>query len=291
MRGQRSLSLPLQLAHFASGRSFVLTIGVAVTALLAACSREKPAPRRKLSAAEASNLVRRTPEFRAGILTMRVPRAIAVEPKLGTNMAPRFASTMGREAYTDGELQALVPVLVLMRRDSLLSIHDSPISETYESASSNIFVARGNTQSLVTPEHQRSNRYWRHYLAITPTNEVSEDWIAESGQDEVDESLDATRVLRTPGWRAVLARREVAGIAQITEANDTVTVRYHWKWQPTQLGVPFVSDSAAADPLAAQGVPKISRGMFKDEARFLRAPGGWTRLDSTLVSDPVSSTP
>src|SRR4051812_3515655 len=235
MRDIRFVSERSFPTRWAAARWFSLVLCAAVAG---ACSKEKATPRRTLAESEATSLIRRTPEFRAGILTMRVPRSVAVEPKIGESMAPLFAQAMGRELYTDAELQQLVPVLVLMRHDSLLSIQDSPISETYGSDGG---VARGTVRGILTPEHQRRKRYWRHYIAITPANEVSEDWIADPGTDEVDESLEATRVMRTPGWRAVLARRDVASIASISEANDTVTVRYRWRWQPTQLGAPFVN--------------------------------------------------
>jgi hypothetical protein len=285
---KRSISKRPSATSWAPARwlGFALYTAVALTGV--ACRKEKPTPRRTLTDSEATNLIRRTPEFRAGILTMRVPRSIAVEPKIGESMAPRFAQTLGRELYGDAELQLLVPVLVAMRRDSLLSIHDSPISETYGSASG---PTRGVVQGILTADHQRSQRYWRHYLAVTPANEVNEDWVAESGTDEIDESIEATRLMRTPGWRAVLARREVAAIASVAESNDTVTVRYRWRWQATQLGAPFVNDSATAQPLASTGAPKISRDVFEDVARFLRAPGGWQRLDGTLVGDLTPTTP
>lgn len=256
-------------------RRFVV---LSLVVLLSAC-RDRTPPR-TIGAAEATNMIGGTALF-ARELTVRVPRAIAVEPKFGTAMAPRFASSLGVEGLKDDEIFTVDPAVALLWSAQHVTIEDSPISEHY--AGGRVDISHRSARNRVEAAlHQRANRYWRHYLKVQPVRAEVEDWKTEYGPDEIDERHASARISRTPGWKAVVARPEVVSIDSIAEQPDTVDVRFRWRWKPTPLGEPFAAPDSLVPAVAAGRdtvrAPVLLEREYPGRARFAKTAIGWTHI-------------
>ena len=260
-------------------RSLLAACTCAVVAVCcASCggTKSRVAQQRAPSKSEASTLVVESSAFREEV-SVRVPRAIAIEPKIGEGAAAAFAASLGRDMLAVEALRSVAPGVALMHDASILRVDDSPIPEQYEVDAPVDIGQRANPGSLAIPGHQRKRRYWRHYLRIEPADLGGDAWEAETGNDEVDETSAAARVVRTPGWRAVVARRELVAVDSVRTSGDSLIVVYRWHWVPTEVGTPFMStDTLVADRVGVNNeAPLLTTTEHRDIASFVRTRVGW----------------
>src|SRR5262245_24266629 len=286
-----SFSRPLRarrrrLPAFRAARFVLFVIAVSI----AACGRTQNRISRHLpTKGEAGALVTSASEFQESV-SVRVPRAIAIEPKPGDGAAEAFAESLGRDILVVDALRSLAPAVAAMQDALLLRIDDSPVSDQV-GVDSPVDLNVRAASALATSK--RSHRYWRHYLRIEPVDLRNEDWVSETGGDEVDETTPAAHIVRSPGWRAVLARRELVSVDSVHSAGDTLSIAYRWHWVPSHIGKPFMSrDTLAVDRVAANGsdAPLLSPSAQRATATFGRTADGWAARGARLATS-TNTTP
>ena len=115
---------------------------------------------RVLSKSEASALLLESNAFREEV-SVRVPRAISIEPKIGEGAAAAFATSLGRDILGVEALRSIAPSVAVMHDASLLRVDDSPISEQFDVDVPVDIGERSNVAALAVPGRQRKRRYWR----------------------------------------------------------------------------------------------------------------------------------
>ena len=270
-------------------RALRAVLPVVTAAMLAvSCGRPKAAARPLPPLSVAKTLVRSNSAFREGV-SIRIPREISVEPKFGEGAAEAFAASLGKDVLEAEVLRSLSPSVAAMQDASILRVNDSPISEQFNVAGAADIGMRTNTSTLSTPGYQRSRRYWRHYLRIEPVDLLTEDWIPDPGVDEADETMTTARVVRTPGWRATIARRELVAVDSMYYDGDALSISYRWRWAPSAIGAPFVSsDTLAVDRPAstpAAGAPLVSAVQHRAMLSFVRTEDGWVPRGVPLATN------
>lgn len=261
-----------------------------VAASIASCGRSPSRISRHVpTKSEAGALVSSASEFQESA-SVRVPRAIAIEPKPGDGAAEAFAESLGRDILVVDALRSLAPAVAAMQDAMLLRVDDSPVSDQVgvdAPVDLNVRAASALAAS------KRSHRYWRHYVRIEPVDLRNEDWISETGGDEVDETTTAAHVVRSPGWRAILARRELVSVDSVHSAGDTLSIAYRWHWVPSHIGKPFMSrDPLAVDRVAMNGsdAPVLSPSAQRATATFVRTADGWAARSARLATS-TNATP
>jgi hypothetical protein len=266
---------------------------VGAATLFVSCAKPKPAERPLPPQSVAKTLVRSSNTFREGV-SIRIPREISIEPRFGQGAAEAFASSFGRDVLAAEVLRSLSPSVAAMQDASVVRVSDSPIPEQFNTDAPADIGIRANTSTLSMPGYQRSHRYWRHYLRIEPVDLLTEDWIPDSGVDEADETMTTARVIRTPGWRATIARRELVAVDSMYYEGEALSILYRWRWAPSPIGAPFVSDTLAADRTVsdAAGAPMLSSASHRDLLSFVRTEDGWVARRGPVASSAAGpSTP
>jgi hypothetical protein len=251
-----------------------------------ACKRTQSATRPFPPTSVAKTIVASTSEFREG-LGIRIPREIAIEPKFGEGAAAAFAASLGRDVLDTAVLRAVSPAVAAMQDAQVVQVNDSPISEQFNVDAP--VDLRAATSLLSAAGNQRARRYWRHYLRVEPVDATTEDWISEPGDNQADETMATARVVRTPGWRAIIARRAVVAIDSMSWTGDTLSISYRWRWAPSAIGVGFVSsDTLAADrvPSSASEAPLLSASPRRATASFIHDRDGWVPKKFAVATNP-----
>ena len=266
---------PLARARRLATHSAPLVV-LAATASMVSCSQTPSRISRGVpTKAEARALVTGASAFQETV-SVRVPRAIAIEPKPGDGAAEVFAASLGHDILALEALRSLAPAVAAMQDALLLRVDDSPIADQVTADAPLDLSPRANQPTLAG--RARGQRYWRHYLRIEPVDLGIKEWVSEAGGDEVDESAAAAHVVRSPGWRAIIARRELVAIDSLRAAGDTLSIAYRWHWVPSDIGKPFMTrDTLAVDRIAANGTdaPLLSPSLQRATATFVRSADGW----------------
>jgi hypothetical protein len=285
-----STERPSSLWRFSRARRRHLVFSCAALTLstaavtLASCGRtQSRISRRVPTKSEAGELITAGNEFKQA-LSVRVPRAIAIEPKAGDGAVQAFAASLGRDIFAVEALRSLAPAVVTLQDALLLRVDDSPISDQVSVDAPIDMSWRANALTLPVPS---KHRYWRHYLRIEPVDLRSEEWVSETGGDEIDETNTMARVVRSPGWRAIVARRELVGVDSVHSAGDTLSIAYRWHWVPSGIGKPFMSrDTLAVDRVATNDVdaPLLSPSARRATATFVRTADGWVARSAPVAT-------
>ena len=258
-------------------RRIVLAM-IAASTLVASCRKARVADRPVPPKSVGKTLVSATSTFREG-MSIHIPREIAIEPKFGQGAAEAFASSLGRDVLAADVLRSVSPSVAAMQEAGVVRVNDSPISEQYNVDAPADMGMRASASSLLsTPSYQHARRYWRHYLRVEPADPSAIEWITAPGDNEADETTTSARVVRTPGWRAVVAHRDVVAVDSMYWEGESLSVAYRWRWVPSVIGAPFVSDTLAADHLAtgATDMLVLSSAEHRATLSFVKTEdGGW----------------
>ena len=237
-------------------------------------------------------LVASTSAFREG-MSIAIPREIAIEPKFGKGAAEAFAASLGRDVLAADVLRSVSPAVASMQDVLVVRVNDSPISEQYNVDAPVDIGMRASNSLLSTPGYQRARRYWRHYLRVEPADPSAQEWRTAPGDNEVDESATSARVVRTPGWQAMIARREVVAVDVMKWEGDALSISYRWRWVPTVIGAPFVSaDTTVADHVASgfADSPLLSSAEHRGTLVFVKTESdGWV-VRGTPVATSATAT-
>lgn len=266
---------------------------LAATALVTSCGKSKVAARPVPPKSVGSTLVSSSSPFRDGI-SIRVPREIAIEPKFGQGAAEAFAASLGRDVLPADVIRSVSPAVAAMQDALVVRVNDSPISEQFNSDAPMDMSNRANASLLSTPGYQRARRYWRHYLRVEPTEPSALEWVNEPGDNQADETAATARVVRTPGWRALIARREVVGVDSMYWEGDALSIAYRWHWVPTSIGAPFVTDTIAEDraPVGVAEMPVLSSAPRRATLSFVKTEdGGWTLRGAAVATSGTAPNP
>jgi hypothetical protein len=262
---------------------------VTAAPLIASCGRaQSRITRRVPTKSEAGELIASANDFQQA-LSVRVPRAIAIEPKAGDGATQAFAASLGRDILAVEALRSLAPAVATLQDALLLRVDDSPTSDQISVDASVDMSLRANA---LTPPAPGKQRYWRHYLRIEPVDLRSEEWVSETGNDEVDETSAMARVVRSPGWRAIVARRELVDVDSVHSAGDTLSIAYRWHWVPSDIGKPFMSrDTLGVDRVATNGVdaPLLSPAARRATATFFRTADGWVARSASVAASATTT--
>lgn len=274
-----------------AGRKFARAALLACCMTFVACKKDKNAGRPVPAISVAKTIIGSTSFFKEG-LGIRIPREIAIEPKFGQGAAEAFAASIGRDVLDTAVLRAVSPAVAAMQDMQAIQVNDSPISEQFNVDGP--VDMRAATSLLSASGNQRTRRYWRHYLRIEPIDATSEDWIAEPGDNQADETLATARVVRTPGWRAIIARRAVVSVDSMSWTGDTLSISYRWRWAPSSIGVPFVSSDTLAEdrvPANPAELPMLSSSRHRATAAFVKEKEGWVPKNFVVATTPPSENP
>jgi hypothetical protein len=267
---------------------------IVVVAIIVVSFRKAPVAERAVPPKSVGKtLISSSSAFREGI-SIRIPREIAIEPKFGKGAAEAFAASLGRDVLAADVLRSVSPAVASMQDALVLRVNDSPISEQYNVDAPVDIGMRANNSLLSTPGYQRGRRYWRHYLRIEPADPSAQEWLTAPGDNEVDESTASARVVRTPGWQAMIARREVVAVDAMKWEGDALSISYRWHWVPTIIGAPFVSaDTAAVDHIAANSAdaPLLSSSERRGTIAFVKTEDGGWAVRGTPVATSATGTP
>jgi len=266
----------------------IVALAVLIVSLRKAPAAERAVPPKSVG----KTLVSSSSAFREG-MSIGIPREIAIEPRFGKGAAEAFAASLGRDVLAADVLRSVSPAVASMQDALVLRVNDSPISEQYNSDAPVDMGMRANNSLLSTPGYQRARRYWRHYLRIEPADPSAQEWRTAPGDNEVDESTTSARVVRTPGWQAMIARREVVAVDVMRWEGEALSISYRWRWVPTIIGAPFVSaDTAATDHVAANSadVPLLSSSERRGTLVFVKTEdGGWAVRGTPVATNATAA--
>jgi hypothetical protein len=266
----------------------IVALAILVLSLRKAPVAERAVPPQSVG----KTLVSSSSAFREG-MSIGIPREIAIEPRFGKGAAEAFAASLGRDVLAADVLRSVSPAVASMQDALVLRVNDSPISEQYNVDAPVDMGMRANNSLLSTPGYQRARRYWRHYLRIEPADPSAQEWRTAPGDNEVDESTTSARVVRTPGWQAMIARREVVAVDAMRWEGDALSISYRWRWVPTIIGAPFVSaDTAATDHVAANSTdaPLLSSSRRRGTLVFVKTEdGGWAVRGTPVATNATAA--